>query len=140
MSIRGRRNQSFQARVLLSGAFAAKIASNATVKAWRMRPFKNCGGDWKMQTLLWRVATKSMLSSDARASLYWLGCSIGRGSASGGGGAPCCGGGASELLVLVLDEDVDEVEEVVSSGSSLVSLALVFVLGMSSLDVGASGL
>ena len=126
--------------MLLSGAFAAKIASNATVKAWRMRPFKNCGGDWKMQTLLWRVATKSMLSSDARASLYWLGCSIGRGSASGGGGAPCCGGGASELLVLVLDEDVDEVEEVVSSGSSLVSLALVFVLGMSSLDVGASGL
>ena len=93
-----------------------------------------------MQTLLWRVATKSMLSSDARASLYWPGCSIGRGSASRGGGGPCCGGGASELLVLVLDEDVDEVEEVVSSGSSLVSLALVFVLGMSSLDVGATGL
>ena len=88
MIIRGRRNQSFQALVLLSGVFAAKIASNATVRAWRMRPFKNCGGDWKMQTLLCRVATKSMLSSDARASLYWPGCSIGRGSVSGSGGAP----------------------------------------------------
>ena len=56
-----------------------------------------------------------MLSSDARASLYWPGCSIGRGSVSGSGGGPGCGGGASELLVLVLDEEVDDVEEVVSS-------------------------
>ena len=48
-----------------------------------------------------------MLSSDARASLYWLGCSIGRGSVSESGGGPGCGGGASELLVLVLDEEVD---------------------------------
>ena len=70
-----------------------------------------------------------MLSSDARASLYWPGRSIGRGSVSGSGGGPGCGGGASELLVLVLDEEVDDVGEVVSSGSSLVSLSLVFVLG-----------
>ena len=65
-----------------------------------------------------------MLSSDARASRYWPGCSIGRGSVSGSGEGPGCGGGASELLVLVLDEEVDDVEEVVSSGSSLVSLSL----------------
>ena len=77
-----------------------------------------------------------MLSSDARASLYWLGCSIGRGSVSESGGGPGCGGGASELLVLVLDEEVDDVEEVVSSGSSLVSLSLVFVLGMSCVVAG----
>ena len=81
-----------------------------------------------------------MLSSVARASLYWPGCSIGRGSVSGSGGGPCCGGGASESLVLVLDEDVDDVEEVVSSGSSLVALSLVFVLGMSSVGMVASGL
>jgi len=69
-SMRGRRNQSFQARALCWALGAVRISSRDWVRIWRIRPLRNCGGDWKKIAFSCKVARRSRSSSEASAALW----------------------------------------------------------------------
>ena len=73
-SMRGRRNQSFQARALCWALGAVRISSRDWVRIWRIRPLRNCGGDWKKIAFSCKVARRSRSSSEASAALVCCCC------------------------------------------------------------------